>query len=48
MREFWRKQPKWLWAIAAGAIMIEAGSAVIAASRRGQRAEAPHEQAKEV
>jgi hypothetical protein len=30
IREFWRKQPKWLWAIALGAVMIEAGGAVAA------------------
>lgn len=36
MREFWGKQPKWLWAIAAGAIMIEVGGALIALARRSQ------------
>lgn len=36
MREFWRRQPKWLWAIAAGAVMIEVGGALMAASRRAR------------
>jgi hypothetical protein len=33
IREFWRKQPKWLWALA-GAILIESGGAAVAFARR--------------
>lgn len=38
MREFWRKQPKWLWAIAAGAVLIELGGALMAMRWRAVRA----------
>ena len=43
MREFWRKQPKWLWVIAAGAVLIELGGALIAMRRRGTGTEARDE-----
>jgi hypothetical protein len=35
VREFWRKQPKWLWAIAGGVVLIELGGALMAMRRRG-------------
>lgn len=47
MREFWRKQPKWLWAIGAGAMMIELGAGLISLARRAQREEVLDEQAEE-
>lgn len=37
MRAFWRKQPKWLWAIAAGAVMVEVGGALVSVAKGRQR-----------